>query len=218
MEFLGVLVNTTDMLKFHVPLSKAHALHHDIKRLLHLHDREGKVPVHRLAAVVGQGVAMTKVVLLGKLLLCNVHCVIATWKSWNDQVQLLTAVVEDLEEWLHGLLLWDGNLTHLCPHDVLIDTDASLTGWGPSLMATGWWWRQDMHINEYKMHTVLKALRTFSPHLTGKSILMQCDNVMMVAHINNMGGWCQRANLVMWKIVVVCHDNNLGAQLSPPTP
>jgi hypothetical protein len=33
--------------------------------------------------------------------------------------------------------------------------------------------------------------------------------MMTVTHINNMGGQCQRANLVMWKIVVVCHDNNL---------
>ncbi len=54
MEFLGVLVDTMDTPKFCVPLSKVHTLHHDIKCLLHLHDREGKVPVHRLAAVVGQ--------------------------------------------------------------------------------------------------------------------------------------------------------------------
>jgi hypothetical protein len=176
-EFLSVLVDTTDMPKFRVPPSKAHALHHNIKHLLHLHDREGKVPVCHLATIVGQGVVMTKAVLLAKLLLCNVHCMIATQKSWNDQVQLLTTAVQDLKEWLHGLLLWDRNLTHLHPHDVSIDTDTSLTGWGAtlsqlSLMATSWWRRQDRHINEYEMRAILKALRTFGPHLTGKSILV----------------------------------------------
>jgi len=74
------------------PPSKVHALH-NIKHLLHLHNREGKVLVHHLATVVGQGVAMMKVVLPAKLM----HCVIAMWKSWNDQVQLLTVAVQDLK-------------------------------------------------------------------------------------------------------------------------
>jgi hypothetical protein len=109
---------------------------------------------------------MTKAVLPAKLLLCNAHHMIATQKSWNNQVQLLTMAVQDLKEWLHKLLLWDRNLTHLRPHNVSINTNTSLTSWGAtllqlSLMAASWWWRQDRHINEYKMRAILKALRTF---------------------------------------------------------
>jgi len=61
-EFLG-LVNTTGPPPFKVPPLKSHALWLNINR----------VPVWKLATVISQGVALTKAILLAKLLLCNAY-------------------------------------------------------------------------------------------------------------------------------------------------
>jgi len=70
-EFLGLLVDMTGPPLFKVPPHKSHALRHDIDCLLCLFRQQGQVPGQKLATVIGQGVALTKAILLAKLLLCN---------------------------------------------------------------------------------------------------------------------------------------------------
>ncbi len=68
-EFLSLVINTLSTPTFQVPPQKAHNLRHDINRLLRSAHNQQLIPVHQLATVVGQGVALTKAILLAKLLL-----------------------------------------------------------------------------------------------------------------------------------------------------
>jgi hypothetical protein len=87
-------------------------------------------PVCQLTAVVSQGVALTREVLLAKLLLHNAYCNMAHQTSWNSSVPLSAATINNLQEWHHSLSTWDGRVAHLHPHNTLLDMDASLSGWG----------------------------------------------------------------------------------------
>lgn len=206
-EFLGLLVNTTGPPTFRVPPRKSHALRHDIDRLLHQASSGSLVPVRKLAAVVGQGVALTRAILPAKLLLRNAYRDIVRRSSWSASVKLSSATISDLKEWRHGLSTWNGRVAMLRPHDALLDTDASLSGWGASLdltlssrtlSATGWWLRgESRHINVLEISAVKNTLLTFRLHLQGKTVKIRCDNIAMVAHLNNMGGRSPPMNKVV---------------------
>jgi len=72
-EFLGLMVDTSTEPLFRVPAEKLHALKHDIKRLLRMHDKAGSVPVRRAAAVAGHCCSLTGAILPAQLLLSNLY-------------------------------------------------------------------------------------------------------------------------------------------------
>jgi len=174
-EFLGLLVGTTGPPSFKAPPHKSHALRHNIDHLLRLFRQQGQVPVQKLAAVISQGVALTKAILPAKLLLCNAYHNITQRANWNSLVPLSAAMILDLKDWCHGLSTWNGHLANLRPCHVLLDTDTSLTGWGASLGATlsslthtsaGWWPpSKQCHINVLEITAVHIALKSFLPLL-----------------------------------------------------
>jgi len=218
-EFLGLLINTTGPPSFKVPPRKSHALRHDIDRLLCLFRQQGQVPVQKLAAVIGQGVALTKAILPAKLILCNTYHDIAQRANWNSLIPLSAATILDLEDWRHGLSTWNGRLANLRPCNVLLNTDASLTGWGASLGATlnssthtsaGWWPpSKQPHINVLKITAVHNALKSFLPLLQGKAVWIRCDNIATVAHLNHMGGRSPPMNNVMCAIHQLCKSSHI---------
>lgn len=223
-EILGLLVNTTGPLTFQVPLRKSHTLWHNIDHLLCLSSRQGQVPVWKLVAVVGQGVVLTWAILLVKLLLWNAYRDIACWSSWLAEIKLSKATIHDLKEWRHGLLMWNGRVVNLCPHDILIDTDVSLSGWGATLaptlsslscLATGWWPKgESCHSNTLEILAVLNTLSTFLPLLWNRAMLICCNNITTVAHLNNMGGCSPPMNTMMQKIHHLCKRSNMQLSAS----
>jgi len=76
---------------------------------------------------------MGKATTLTKLLLRNAYWDIAQRANWNSFVLLSTATILDLKDWRHRLLTWNDCLANLLPCNVLLNTNASLTGWGASL-------------------------------------------------------------------------------------
>jgi len=206
-EFLGLLVNTTGPPSFKVPPRKSQELQHNIDCLLRLFRQQGQVPVWKLAAVIGQGVALTKAILPAKLLLRNAYHNIAQRANWNSLVPLSAATILDLEDWRHGLSTWNRRLANLQPCNVLLNTEASLTGWGASLGATssslthtsvGWWPpSKQRHINVLKITAVHNALKSFLLLIQGKAVWICCDNIATMAHLNHMGGRSPPMNNVM---------------------
>jgi len=79
---------------------------------------------------------------------------------------------------------------HLRLCNILLNTDASLTGWGASLGATlssptrtsaGWWPpSKQRHINVLEITVVHYTLKSFLPLLQGKAVWIRCDNIMTV--------------------------------------
>jgi len=125
----------------------------------------------------------------------------------------------DLEDWHHGLSTWNGRLANLRPCNILLNTDASLTGCGASLGATlsslthtsaGWWLpREQCHINVLKIIAVHNALKSFLPLLQGKAVPIRCDNIATVAHLNHLGGRSPPMNNVMRTIHQLCKSSHI---------
>jgi len=214
-EFLGLLINTTGPPLFKVPPCKSHALWHNINHFR----QQGRVPVWKLATVIGQGVALTKAILPAKLLLHNPYHNIAWRANWNSLVPLSAATILDLKDWRHGLSTWNGHLANLRPCSILLNTDASLTGWGASLGATlsspthtsaGWWPpSKQHHINVLKITAVHNALKSFLPLLQGKAVRIHCNNIATMAHLNHMGGRSPPMNNVMRIIHQLCKSSHI---------
>ncbi|KAI2647963.1 enzymatic polyprotein [Labeo rohita] len=92
---------------------------------------------------------------------------------------------------------------------VVMNTDASKTGWGAicnGQTASGSWSgpRLQWHINCLELLAVLLALRRFLPTLRDKHVLIRTDNVLTVAYINRQGGLHSRRmsqlahHLLLW--------------------
>ena len=76
---------------------------------------------------------------------------------------------------------------------MIIKSDASLQGWGVVCNGTrtGGPWSQlekQMHMNCLELLAATLALKSFLKDQTGIAVLIQLDNQIAVAYINNMGG------------------------------
>jgi len=168
-------------------------------------------------------VALTKAILPAKLLLHNAYHNIA--RRANSLVPLFTATILDLKDWHHGLSTWNGRLANLQPCNVLLNTGASLTGWGASLGATlssptrtsaGWWLpSKQRHINVLKITAVHNTLKSFLPLLQGKAVQIRCNNIATVAHLNHMGGRSPPMSNVMRVMHQLCESSHIQWQLAP---
>jgi len=164
-------------------------------------------------------VALTKAILPAKLLLCNMYHDIAQRANWNSFVLLSTATILGLKDWCHSLSTWNGCLANLQPCNILLNTKASLAGWGASLGAmmsspthtsAGWWpWSKQHHINVLKITTVYNALKSFLPLLQGKVVRVCCNNIATMAHLNHMGGRSPLMNCIMHKIHHLCESSHI---------
>ncbi|KXZ42413.1 hypothetical protein GPECTOR_150g41 [Gonium pectorale] len=120
-------------------------------------------------------------------------------------VQLSPAAREDLAFWLDVLRadssVWDGvkrcvvsdiDLVRgefLGPDGAVVFTDASGSGfgawWGQSEVQGAWQSdEQQLHIAWKELSAVLRALETWGPGLTGRRVLVRCDNTQAVAAVN----------------------------------
>ena len=103
------------------------------------------------------------------------------------------------------------------PPSVTLTTDAFNLGWGVSLpphLLSGQWSPPDrsLHINHLELKAVSLALQGFLPLVSGRSVLVKSDNLMVVAYINHQGGthsvllcletlrllfWCRQERIVL---------------------
>jgi hypothetical protein len=95
---------------------------------------------------------------------------------------------------------------------MLLNTNASLTGWGssPTCTSAGWWPpSKQHHINMLKITTVHNSLKSFLPLLQGKAVWVRCNNIATVAHLNHMGGRSPPMNNVMHAIHQLCKSSHI---------
>jgi hypothetical protein len=65
------------------------------------------------------------------------------------------------------------------------------------------------HINKLELQAIKKTLYTFKAQITGKSILVHCNNITVIAYMNKMGGQNPRLNQVMHKIFTFTHTHEI---------
>ncbi|ELR23750.1 uncharacterized protein ACA1_195720 [Acanthamoeba castellanii str. Neff] len=105
----------------------------------------------------------TKPMLLAQLLLQNLYHNIKHCRDWHSHIHLLMVALNDLQEWMVSLTKWDSQVVSMRPFNVVLNTNASLTGWGVALKdstttSVGWWHSRDWHINELELKVVLHTL------------------------------------------------------------
>lgn len=191
-EFIGYVVVTESedgypMIK--VPANRIRQLRHDIKRTL----GRSTVTARVLARITGQCIAMTKVIIPGKLLLRNAYRLLSRRSSWDSPLILDSPTKDDLTWWYHALESWNGRLIKTKPVEAQLVTDASQTGWGGVLngkQAAGYWDKQIAQMpSNYREHlAILLTIKAFEHDLKGKTVQVLSDSVAAVAYINHLGG------------------------------
>ena len=104
-------------------------------------------------------------------------------------VTLTQECLEELNWWDNNMCRWNGKTLIQREIDLVIDSDASLEGWGAccSKQGTGGPWSQQecsMLINCLELLAATLAVKTFAKTKTEISILLRVDNTTAVAYIN----------------------------------
>ena len=193
------------------------------------------VSARDLAKVAGQCISMTKAIVPGKMLLCNIYCIITSYTDWEDKHLLLSEeAFKDLKWWLNALKGWNSVPLRTVPGDLQVKTDPSSSGWGASicveesesgkpensdisagLQAAGLWSKQVSfrHSNFRELLVVLKALKSFQTVIERKkNVQILSDNIVTVAYINHLGGPCVDLPDLITTIWTVAE--NMGVTLS----
>jgi hypothetical protein len=127
-EFLGMQVDTISTPQYRISGKKLHNIKHEVSRLIKV-SQQDKIPVRYLARIAGKCMAVTRAVLPARMFLRNVYKLIANAPTWNSRIYLNLAAVAELSWWRDSLTHWNGRTVINKPPEVVLETDASATGW-----------------------------------------------------------------------------------------
>ena len=155
------------------------------------------VPAHKFLRLLGLMARFIDLVPLARLHMRPLQLYfLSFWRPYKDSLEAHIPIRDPLLQHAHWWLMKDnifrGTPLHI-PSEVVLWTDASLTGWGAHMgnhQASGIWTAQQQtwHINMLEMKAVELALHQFKRQLQGKAVLLRCDNSTVVAYINKQGG------------------------------
>ena len=114
--------------------------------------------------------------------------------SFEAEVALTDGAIQELHWWMQHLEKWNGKPVLPSKPGLVLETDASLLGWGARCeeIPTGGLWsleeRNQLHINCLELLWGALAVKTFAKNLTGVHIHLKMDNTTAISYINRMGG------------------------------
>ena len=116
----------------------------------------------------------------------------------NKVVSLPPFAKKDIDWWFSNLRSFNGKTMISDEPDVVIFSDASLTGWGAcceEITTRGPWILADKsrHINELELLGAFYALQVFTQHSSDISVQLYLDNSTAVSYINKCGGTRSKA-------------------------
>ena len=138
--------------------------------------------------------------------------------GYDQQAALSRKAKEDITWWIQRMSDWNGRKILDPPLQIVIETDASLRGWGVYSCGTftgGCWSPEEalLHINVLKMLAVLYGVKSFvKGEAKVKTVLIKQDNITVVPYLNHMGGtksqtlidtarqvweWCLQKNITL---------------------
>ena len=136
--------------------------------------------------------------------------------TYSTMTQLNDLSREELKWWIENLKINKGNSIQTRQPDIIIQTDAALTGWGAHCQGNktgGPWTREEsmLHINILELKAVYLALRTFTTMEKPSHIHFQIDNTCAIAYLLKMGG---TKNQTMTKIAKEIWDYLLSNKIT----
>ena len=129
MELLGFIINSVSMM-FRLPQDKVKEIWQKCRSAL----QDPRLTIRELAHFIGTLVATRLVVTPAPLHYCNLQAQgireLLHHPSYESKVLLGRQSQMDLEWWVNHLKDHNGSPIHLPPPEVIIESDASNTGWG----------------------------------------------------------------------------------------
>ena len=192
MEFLGMVINSKEMTIF-LPEEKLQKVK---LQCLDLY-QSPQVSILQLTKVLGHLMSTIQAVLPAGL---NSHFLqqqqiqaLKEKKSYLANITLNSDSKQELLCWIKNLEIFNG-ASHLKQvPQVVLQTDASLTGWVAALQgkSIGGTWsieERKWHINELELLAVKLALQTLLKSQNFTSVHIQMDNIVALTYLKKMGG------------------------------
>ena len=191
-EFLGFVIDSKEMV-FRLPQKRVKQIKNECKKIL----QKDQVTVRELARVVGvlatSHLAVLPAPLHYRALQAQKNEGLHHPLSYGSTVVLNAKSQENLKWWIKHLSGVNGRPIHQAPPTMIIESDASNTGWGArcgSLRTRGQWSTTEdkLHINCKEMLAAFLALQTFAKDRRGIHVRFKVDNTTTMYYINHMGG------------------------------
>ena len=191
-QFLGFIVDSALMV-ISLPQKKVV----DITKACQAALLQGTLSVRDLSRLIGQMSATMRAVLPAPLCYRNLQRIknqeLSRSHSFEAMVTLDDSAKEELLRWVHQLTTWNGRAILSQTPDLVVETDASLLGWGAvsEEVRTGGLWSEKertQHINCLELMAGALAVRTFAKHKRNIHVRLRMDNKTAIFYINRMGG------------------------------
>ena len=190
--YLGFLINSGFMMLY-LPGEKQKTIIEECKTAL----AQGIVSVRALARIIGGMTAASQAIATTPLYYRELqnakNKVFKHTRTFEDTVRLSMESKVELQWWISEMEDWNGKSVLPQTPDMVIETDASLLGWGASMdsTATGGLWSEDErshHINRLELKGSAFAVKAFAKERSNIHLRLRMDNTTAIAYVNHMGG------------------------------
>ena len=192
-DFLGMVVNSVTM-QVQVPGEKIKKIRQEARGLLNMTEPSARM----VSRVVGKMNALAQGIppapLFYRALQRDLTRALGKEEqSYEAACPLSAETKRELHWWASFLDQWNGKSLVVHQPDLVIESDASLRGWGAAAQGVttgGPWSRQEKkyHINFLEILAASLAVKTFLKNQSNLTVLLKIDNTTAVAYINHMGG------------------------------
>ena len=159
--------------------------------------QECRVTIRQLSQLLGRMTAATPAVLSAPLRYRQLQQLkirsFRRFESFDKLVTLDQGTIQDLQWWMNHLRMGNGRDICQPAPDMVIETDASLMGWGAVCkgVRTGGLWsiqEQHHHINVLELKAGMLAVQAFVKNKQNVHVHLKMDNTSALAYVNRMGG------------------------------
>ena len=192
LEFLGFVVNTRDMTLL-LPGCKVESIKRHCSDVL----AHPEVSVRALSQLIGKLTTSIQAIFPAPLHYRHLqhlkHQALAQQRSYDATIALSNEAKEELKWWLAHLDAWNGRALLQPSPDLVIETDASKTGWGAVCLGVttgGLWSRMEskLHINCLELLAGSFTVKSFTKDRLCVHVRLRMDNTSAVAYVNRLGG------------------------------
>ena len=222
LEYLGFILDSV-LMRVTLTQAKIERIKAACSALL----RKQKISIRRVAQVIGLITSSFPGVMYGPLnyrLLekAKTEALKQCNGNYDCYMALSHLAKQELQWWIESLPTAHNEINHGFP-DIVINSDASMLGWGGVLngVACGGHWTPEEshhHINYLELLAAFYALKSFKGELSNKHVRLMIDNTTVVSCVAHMGTshsvLCNRITKTIWEWCIM-HNIWLSAAHVP---
>ncbi|KAJ8018825.1 hypothetical protein HOLleu_42972 [Holothuria leucospilota] len=192
-EFLGLSVES-ESLQLSLPANKLSEIKKECQKMLTLKSVKARTIAHLVGKMVAAKVAINYSMAHLRYLQRVLGRAIQGPEGFEEMTQVPEeGAYKDLKWWIENIQAQNGRAIQSLAPDLIIQTDASLSGWGAVCggSRTGGLWlehEKTWHINVLDLQAIYLALNCFTKNISNQHILIKSDNVSALSYINRQGG------------------------------